>query len=411
MAKASKARPVLEWCLYCDGRRETLEESLEHIWPEALGGESGPELFKTRDVCARCNNLSGQWIDGAFLKSFFLRSEISLPAYDYLDPDKPSPMPATYMGTDTEFPCAEGETCELWLGPAGAHIYHVHEKDDGRWTGFAGGDFLKRRRQDPGRAYLLLTTDQEYWAIATLLSFRAQFPVSPRRCLTAMPRLPAALGILRHDEQPLSATERREIDFILGRRSSNRHAQLDIKVDFSDRFLAKLALGFGHTILGPAVSRSPYADALRSRLWSPDETPEEIARIRGTGFWGGKDDAVAARLLGWKGAWTLTFQAMPAAFGLVVCTPGGRMMSMALSDDPSLWSPEISDAYGDGQTYIVVPGRALTVGPVPLSRMIAHELGHKHPELLALEALRTDRSRLPPYRSTPPTEAKPAVTD
>ena len=48
------------------------EFSLEHIWPDKLGGALCSSLFKTRDVCKRCNNVAGVFIDGAFIKSAFL---------------------------------------------------------------------------------------------------------------------------------------------------------------------------------------------------------------------------------------------------------------------------------------------------------------------------------------------------
>lgn len=399
---AKRRKQPLAWCLYCDGKRPSLEPSLEHIWPEALGGESGPDIFKTRDVCARCNNLSGQWVDGAFLKSWFLQAEHAISVHDYLDPERPEPMPAVYLGIDEEFPTQDGEICERWAGPVGAHIYHVHQRDDDRWKGFAGGDFIRRRGPDPGRAYLRLTSDNEYWALASLLSFQKQFPAASRRCLTGIePPLPDAWGILNREAPPRSTAEAAEMAFIVGQADTTRRLRMDIQVDFSDRFLAKLALGFCHTILGESASRSRYAGALRQRLWSRTETPEEADTIRGAGFWGGRDDELMANFMGWRGAWTLTFQPMPDGFGMTIIMPGGRLMAMLLSDEPSLWPEAVVEQYADGLVYVVVPARGRTVGPIPLANFVSHKLGnHRETDLVGLEALRIDRTALPPVRAT-----------
>ena len=56
-------------CIYCN--KETDEFSLEHIFPDSLGGAYLNNIFKTRQVCRKCNNLSGLYVDSAFVKNFF----------------------------------------------------------------------------------------------------------------------------------------------------------------------------------------------------------------------------------------------------------------------------------------------------------------------------------------------------
>jgi hypothetical protein len=36
-------------CIYCEQDKPSVEFSLEHIFPDSMGGNVCPELFKTRD--------------------------------------------------------------------------------------------------------------------------------------------------------------------------------------------------------------------------------------------------------------------------------------------------------------------------------------------------------------------------
>src|SRR5258707_13785841 len=143
-------------CIYCEGRRGDSQFSKEHIWPAALGGDACPEIFRTFQVCRRCNSLAGQWADGAFLKSWFLQNEAGVNSLLYMNPDQPGVAPLAYMGFDEEIVTADDEICERWIGPAGAHIYHIHLRDEERWHSFAGGGFLRWKRTAPGPRQLCL---------------------------------------------------------------------------------------------------------------------------------------------------------------------------------------------------------------------------------------------------------------
>ena len=42
-------------CIYCGAELDDSQKSLEHIFPDALGGAKLPDnLFKTRNVCKFC---------------------------------------------------------------------------------------------------------------------------------------------------------------------------------------------------------------------------------------------------------------------------------------------------------------------------------------------------------------------
>lgn len=387
-------------CVYCHGRSRDLEFSLEHIWPRSLGGDALPTHFRSDEVCRTCNSRLGQWVDGAFLKNWFIQAEATGTGYEYLDPDKPCILPIMYMGFDDEFPVQEGEVCERYAGPAGAHIYHIHSRDDERWEAYTGGDFIKRKRGEGGRAYIALTTTVQYWAQASLISFAAQFPFAKCRSATMLGGDPLEIGVLNSGQGPLTEVEKIEVDFILGRSTSQLN-KLVVDIHFADRFLAKLALGLGHTMLGPKVSNSVYADQLRTYLWTQGPDARSAFSIRGSGFWKTSDEAPTPQILRWPGAWVITLHAMKDGFGFAVCTPSGRLMSMLMSDEPSLYPHEVSHMYKDGVCYVVAPSRSLAIGPINLVEYITHKQGLRlHPGLSALQRMKTDRSKWPPFRGS-----------
>ncbi|MBN2479347.1 MAG: HNH endonuclease, partial [Parachlamydiales bacterium] len=86
-------------CIYCNQEKEEKEFSLEHIFPDSLGGSFANDLFKTRQVCKRCNSLSGLYVDSAFVKNFFVTALVPFSKYiGYYDFDKFPYIPFAYFG-------------------------------------------------------------------------------------------------------------------------------------------------------------------------------------------------------------------------------------------------------------------------------------------------------------------------
>ena len=198
-------------CIYCRGRRGDPEQSLEHIWPRALGGADSPSLFQTDDVCRSCNSVVGQWVDGAFLKSWFITHEIGESSRSFIDPQKPGPLPLMYMGVDQRFPVEQGEVAELWMGQGGESVHHVHQIDSPTWFGFAGGDFIRRKRLDPGRAYLMIRSQNQYWAWTSLLSFIEYMRGARLFSATRLAGVPSAIAQQLTDEGKANDVEQAEL--------------------------------------------------------------------------------------------------------------------------------------------------------------------------------------------------------
>ena len=108
-------------CIYCPNRTQPrLGNTLEHIFPDALGGDYLPDDFKTRDVCATCNSLCGLFVDGPFIRNFFVQNSRVTSALRFADLKNPRPMPMRYLGGLKELTIGEDQVCEVWFGALGA---------------------------------------------------------------------------------------------------------------------------------------------------------------------------------------------------------------------------------------------------------------------------------------------------
>ena len=389
-------------CIYCDGFQGDSQFSLEHVWPESLGGAFLPStIFQTKRVCRTCNSRCGQFVDGGFLKSWMIKAEVANSAYRFLDPASPQAVPLFYTGIDTQFPTHPDECCERWLGPAGARVYHIHRKDNERWGAYAGGDPIRRKKADPGRAYVALTSTSQFWSQCALRSFAAYFPKAERYCATRLSGDDLGLPISTLDTPGISDQARSEIRAVLADPTSVMH-EIQLDVSFCDRFLCKLALGIGHNVLGPRFAGSKYADRLRRGLWTTDVDARAELGLMGTGFWNG-DDKQAAEIGGWPGAWVLSLHAFPSAFGVHLFTPGARNLAMLVSNEPDIWDGHVLRTYGEGAYFVVVPQRRASIGPVKALDFVMHKARRKrHPDLAKIDTWQT-REQLPPI--TRPSES------
>jgi hypothetical protein len=320
----------------------------------------------------------------------------------YLDPVKPGATLLIYMGKDREFPIDEEEVCERWVGPTGDHIYHVHlANDDDKWYGFAGGDVI-RRKIDGGRAYLILTSKNSYWALTAIKSFISHFRGLPDRlfCLTRVEGMPQDLTSFFVDESNATGLERKEISWIRTRPEDKIvMMSVSLRLDFSDRFLAKLALGLGANILGHRFLLSAYAPDLRKLLWNRDPQEKVKTQVKGTNFLNSEQICDISRIIKRESAWTVMLWAQEKNFLLFLCTPSGRGMSIVISDDSALWHHASFKQYHIGAMYFVVPERECFIGPVLLPDFLAHWFRHRRePNLAYLENLGGDPALLPPMR-------------
>ncbi|MGU7773673.1 HNH endonuclease [Burkholderia sp. MR1-5-21] len=318
-------------CLYCGKDKPVADFSLEHIFPDSLGGSLCDDIFKTRQVCQRCNNLSGLFIDGPFIKSWFRNNDDAVAAREYLTVDtNDSTLPLIYMG-ELQAISTTDEVCESWLGPCGEHVYHFHKRDDERFATYLGGDPIARRK-DTGRAYMALTATHSWWISLALRSFKAHFRRARRYALNFHITDDQA-----HDPFVHAPDEQAQPDIAKIQSLGNglRHINMSIGINAEARFMAKVARAVGYNLFGDQFLATPYATHLKDAMWEQDSERASNIPVYGTGFWGATDVS-PKNLLSWRGAYTVVLLPGKEKLGLSIFTPAGKSAHIAISDDPSL---------------------------------------------------------------------------
>lgn len=72
-------------CIFCNTEKPENDFSLEHIFPQSLGGAQASDLFKTRHVCQRCNSIMGLFVDAPLVKNYFSQNDMAENALHYID--------------------------------------------------------------------------------------------------------------------------------------------------------------------------------------------------------------------------------------------------------------------------------------------------------------------------------------
>ncbi|UWQ38459.1 HNH endonuclease [Leisingera aquaemixtae] len=387
-------------CVYCGKIKQANEFSHEHIWPDALGGDHLPSFWKTDDVCRSCNNMSGVFVDGAFIKSFPVTGERAHDALTYLPPDRPTgALPLNYLGVVQNVRPAEGEVIDFWVCASGANILHIRteEKED-TWNAYAGGDPRRgSKRSKAGRVLISLTSAEPYWVCTSLRSVLQHFPKA-KRFVTNL-ELPA--DATNFHELDLSEAQQaddlrivREFEKLRERGEWVRNC-VAIDPHADGRFLAKVALAVGFQLFGSEFLATDYAKELRKGFREADPGKRSQLKIRGTGFIRGIDLGPVSDKLRWPGGWLLVILQLDKKLALVITAPTGRTMGIQITDGATLLG-RLGSEYQDGVSWVAVPPARTAAGPLPYPDYLAHMIKvAKAPVLAKLEALRTDPSVLP----------------
>lgn len=391
-------------CVYCGLEKEATEFSDEHIWPDALGGDFlDPAVWRTDDVCQRCNGLSGVFVDGAFIKNWFGTAERATGAREYLSLNAPGKgvLPLNYMGRLSGFQFQEGEIAEFWIGPCGEHIVHFRPDDSEQlWVSYAGGDPRRRsKKANAGRAYLSFTSTEEFWIVTTLAAFKNQFSGKRYVVNASLPKEWTAFESLDRSD-PIQKSDLEVVEAIQKASQTQEHVgtQIVIPLDASSRFLSKLALALGYKVLGRDFLKTPYASTLRRGFREADPAKRQNIQVMGSGYLGAQRLGGAEAVMKWPGAWVLCVLITQDKLHLVVVTPAGKTMIVLVCDDPALIAALPQDVR-EGQVWLTIPALGEAVGPIPIPAFLAHQIGAAvNVELAALAAKRHDPNLLPPCR-------------
>lgn len=267
-------------CIYCGFDKPENEFSDEHIWPDALGGDFLPPFWRTDHVCGKCNSASGVFVDGAFIKSFFVAGERAIDALEYLDPDKPTGiLPLSYLGTIQNIATQEGEVADFLVCAPGANIVHFRKaSEEDTWDAYAGGDPRRRsKRSKAGRVLVGFNSAEPYWVCTALSSVKGHFPKA-EKFVTNLELPPTAKHFRELD--PKDSQQAADLQFFNeieanSTRGEWLHNRIAIAVGADGRFLAKLALAVGYKLFGARFLQTSYGLDLRKafREANPDTRP------------------------------------------------------------------------------------------------------------------------------------------
>lgn len=296
------------------------------------------------------------------------------------------------MGRLKSVSLSDDQVCELWIGPCGSLYYHFHAADEERFRSYAGGDPIKRKA-DPGRVYLFLTSEHPLWYQLALRSLVAAFP-EVRRFAGNFGIADDPGGIV---EAPDDIAEE-HLRLLAPLRNQEHGCEISYKFGFEGRWLAKLAIGLGVNLFGLHFLSTEYAKTLHLALWEQDPDKRAQIPVRGTGFLSDTVDPTDSTI-GWIGAYTIRLHAIDDAFVLTIHLPNQKSLHVVISDERNLWASEEFEEVRLGQVYLSLPLLGRFIGPIGLDDYVGHRLNAKSlAELEEIERMRIDPSNLPPCR-------------
>ncbi|KXG87608.1 HNH endonuclease [Agrobacterium bohemicum] len=391
----------MKTCLYCSEEKAEKEFSDEHIWPNALGGDFLPkDIWRTDEVCQRCNSISGLFVDGEFIRGWIGQAERSQGSLEYLAGKKAvAPIPLDYLGPLQGIPVPVGHIADYWAGPCGANIIHIRP-DDGNpnWTTYSGGNPIIKKGSG-GRAYIALTSEEPFWIMVSLESFRHHFDKAERYVVNANISPDWGIGV-PDPENTVQAEDMKTVDAVdrKGRAGEKLHLRPAVAIDTGGRMLAKLGLAVGYKLLGDAFLATEYASHLRAAMREGDFEKRRAIPVRGSSFLKSPNNPEVNKALSWPGAWVLMINVIADKLSLSVISPSGRSMTVLVSDEKSLLG-RLDAKYADGVVWITVVAAKKAVGPFALPDYITHKLNVASlQELEDLEAMRGDPAMLPPCK-------------
>lgn len=386
------------FCPYCGRDLALSDETKEHVIPRHIGGNIEPLNPFSVPACRQCNNRCGAYVDGAFVRSWLVHNQRAANARRFLELSDSSALPLVYMGTP-DLDVDPALVCEMWIGPAGDSIYHFHKPypDEGA-SSFAGTPtHLRRSELDPGFVFVFVAASNVAWHGTIVRSVVQHFDGS-RIFLGNGDRPPDPAW----SEVP---DELQELRARLGSLVGPRRISTSMRIDFGDRLLAKLALGFAAIHLDPEYLRSQEARNLRAFLWERDANRRRAMAISGTSFLTSALDGITSDI------------AFPFGHTIGLISAGDRLVlvsvfygelagSIALSSQPT-WSSSLER----GLLYVVVPGLRRAIGPMTLGDLLAERSGHNAvPALGELIARMESLPALPPFNIEGEYEARILAT-
>lgn len=334
-------------CLYCGYSKPAQQSTLEHAIPQSLGGAHAPDRFKLRNVCGKCNNDLGTFVDASFAKSWFVANGLATAAHKLYDGTNKIPLPLICIGA-VEIPGLEvpaGYLTESWIGPSGELMVWLRPKDESLYW-YVGGN--PRDRTKPSTVYWFPTSDDPMrLKIGSDSLFAAFKKRKNARKLMGVP----CHGFPGNGYPPgfdaPDSTDAVNIAAIRAR-IAEFHGRASFNAEFDYRFISKLALGVGYSLFGGAFTSTRHAEEFRKGCW-----PKEHAQIEVHGIpTFGAAVPLVDRVASYPGAVVLTVLLVGDSYALAMTIDGGRPFVVSLA--PATLSSSIVDKL-EGYTLLLFP--------------------------------------------------------
>ncbi|MDC5851400.1 HNH endonuclease [Vibrio europaeus] len=301
-------------CIYCRENKEESEFSLEHILPQFIGGAAAPDFLKTRQVCEKCNNNLGLFVDAGFEKDWLVHNQLRSAARAFYDPKKPTSLPFLCMGSSALQPpeMSNDEVCELWLGPLGERVYWIRPIDD-RLFWYSGGNprTTKKKRT---RAYFMFSERSNKNILLSWLSFRDCFEGKKVKKVLCGTIEGADISTIGFSEADSLDNKRAEYFFKCIKNNDNQEQGVaSMYLHYDLRFMAKTAIGIAYALLGDRFLKTSYSKELGKALWyrQNDEIPDiKFGRCLSD------DTSVLSKMLGIPNAVTIAIVPNPNGIGV-----------------------------------------------------------------------------------------------
>ncbi|BCK29735.1 hypothetical protein VCSRO77_3150 [Vibrio cholerae] len=370
-------------CIYCRQKKDASEFSLEHVLPQFIGGAAAPDFLKTRQVCEKCNNNLGLFVDAGFEKDWVVHNHLKTAAHAFFDPKKPTSLPFICMGSSDLQPpdISTDEVCELWLGPLGERVYWIRPTDE-RLFWYAGGNprTVKNKRS---RAYFMFSERSNKNVLLSWLSFRDCFEgkkVKKVLCGTVKGADPSTIGFSNAD-----TLDKERVEYFFKHIKDNNNQEkgsVSMYIDCDIRFMAKTAIGIAYSLFGDKFLETSYSRELTKALWyrREDKIPE-IRFMRNMA----EGDSMLSQVLSCPNAVTLAIIPNSVGVGINLNISGALNWVIQI-----LVNKEITDIedsrLGDGLVVILFKSlRKCIVLDYP--EFLAYKLGNiEHPELDSIYA-------------------------
>lgn len=306
-------------CLYCGIDKPLNETSLEHAIPQFMGGSSAPSHFElSSNVCKKCNNSLGLFVDASYAKSAFVTNILAEAARSLCTSVTDPGLPLRYVGNlqlpDLRVP--EGELAEYWLGPFGESIIWIRPHDE-RMDSYAGGNPIDAKKK-PSVAYLFPVSSDPLIVDLGIRSFHKAYNKKNIRKILCAKILDLQGDAVSPDLLSFDMPDNDDLynwqiilKAIVAGKMPNR---ILINTKFDYRFICKIALGVGYALFGDDYLASDACAEARKGVWPRRDGPVSEIRAASTlviensnvASMAGYQGAVAVTVMNTGARWVLT---------------------------------------------------------------------------------------------------------